>query len=95
MSFTDDGTSTSPGPATDITRAAVFTMRPPALPSTCSSCPKLTPALTSMPRVRTPPAAATAHLIASTGRSKVTKNPSPAVSFSRPPNRRISRRTIR
>jgi hypothetical protein len=95
ISRTDDGTSTSPGPPTDITRAAVFTTRPPGFLPAASSWPKLTPARISIPSSRTASVAATAQRIASAGRSNVTKNPSPAVSISRPPNRPIWCRTIR
>ena len=44
----------------------------------------------SRSRALTTSAAANAHRIASTGRSNVAKNPSPAVSCSRPPKRRSS-----
>jgi hypothetical protein len=91
----DAGTSTSPGPPTDITQDAVFTTRPPDLRPMVSSSPKLTPVRISIPTSRTASAAATARRIASAGRSNVTKNPSPASSISRPPNRPIWCRTIR
>ena len=95
ISRTDAGTSTSPGPPTDITRAAVFTTSPPGLPPADSSSPKLTPARISIPSSRTASVAATAQRIASAGRSNVAKNPSPAVSISRPPNRPSCRRMMR
>jgi len=85
----------SPASASDITRAPITTAIPCDLPARSAVWPVWIPALISIPSSRTAFTAATAHLIASIGRSKATKKPSPAVSCSRPSNLRICRRISR
>lgn len=63
---------------------------PRSLPPTTSHSPVWRPIRRSTPISRTDPSTARAHLMAEVEVSKDARKPSPAVSISRPPNRRCS-----
>ena len=86
-------TSTSPGAAWAATRAPMWTAIPPTPRPSSSTSPVCTPARTCSPSATTASVTAAPQRTAWAGCSKVAKKPSPAVSTSRPPNRRSSRRT--
>ena len=87
-------TNTSPAPARAAIRAPMCTPIPPGLSPTWTASPTWTPARIWMPRGRTASTIAQAHRIARAGLGNEAKKPSPALSTSRPPWRRSSRRTV-
>jgi len=86
-------TRTSPGRAADITLLAMCTAIPPIFLPAASASPACKPARIERPSLASAATIASAARTASAGCSKMTKNPSPAVSTSRPRNRWSSRRT--
>ena len=86
-------TSTSPGPACETIRAPMLTAMPPGFCPRSSHSPVCNPARISSPRSATASRTAIAQRIARAGPSKVAKNPSPAVSISRPEKWSSSLRT--
>ena len=88
-------TSTSSAPAWAATRAPMCTVIPTSWPSSTEHSPVWTPTRTRKPRRRTPALMAFAQRIARVGLSKAAKNPSPAVSISRPSCRASWARTTR
>ena len=89
-SLTVPVTSTSAGPASAITREPMCTAIPPSFPSISSHSPVWTPQRTSTPSCCTAWTIAAAASRAGAGSEKVAKNPSPAVSISRPRQRSSS-----
>ena len=78
-------TSTCPGPAWAITLAARCTPTPVTASPSSSTSPVCSPARISIPNGATAATAAAAARTAEAGASNRARNPSPAVSTSRPP----------
>ncbi len=93
-SRTVDVTTISPAPARPATRAPMWTAIPPTFLPMTSHSPACRPARTGMPFDHMDSTMAAAARTPSLGASKAAKNPSPAVSISRPRNRRTSRRAV-
>jgi hypothetical protein len=94
-SLTVEETSTSEGPAIAPTRAPIITAIPPTFSSIASTSPVCSPARTGSPIACSASTVASAQRTARLGPSKVAKNPSPAVSISRPRYLPIIARTVR
>src|SRR4051794_40268294 len=84
---------TSPGPASDITRAAMCTAMPPMSEALSSHSPVWRPARISRPAIRTDSAMSLAQRTPRAGPSNVARKPSPVCLTSRPPKRESWRRT--
>jgi hypothetical protein len=93
-SFTVLETSTSSGSACAATRAPMCTAMPTSFSPMMVHSPVWTPVRSLMPNARTVSRVIHAHRMARAGPSKVARNPSPAVSTSRPRNRASSRRMM-
>ena len=86
-------TRTSPAPAAALTRAAMWTARPPRSSPLTSTSPVWTPARICTPSDSIAPATSRAQRTACVGEANDAKKPSPVVATSRPPYRSSCTRT--